>query len=54
MPGANKVPSPRLHKPSKRAVVTIDGQDFYCGPWRSPDATAEYDRIINGLPTDAA
>jgi integrase len=46
MPGANRVPSLRRHKPSNRAVVTIDGQDFYCGPWKSREAKAEYDRII--------
>jgi integrase len=46
MPRVPKVPSLRRHKPSNRAVVTIDGQDFYCGPWKSAEAKTEYDRII--------
>ncbi len=46
MPRAEKIPSLRLHKPSERAVVTINGQDLYCGPWKSPEAKIEYDRII--------
>ena len=39
---------PRLcrHKASGQAVVRLDGRDFYCGPWRSRAAQAEYDRLI--------
>ncbi len=46
MPRTEKIPSLRLHKPSNRAVVTINGQDLYCGPWKAPEAKVEYDRII--------
>jgi hypothetical protein len=47
MSNVKKVPSLRHHKPSGRAVVTIDGQDLYCGPWNSREATVEYDRIVS-------
>lgn len=39
-------PSLRLHKPSKQAVVTIDGRDHYLGPWGSRRAKVEYERLI--------
>jgi len=39
-------PSLRLHKPSKQAVVTIDGKDHYLGPWGSKRAQVEYERLI--------
>ncbi len=39
-------PSLRLHKPSKQAVVTIDGKDHYLGPWGSRRAKIEYRRLI--------
>jgi integrase len=26
--------------------VTLNGVDFYCGPWRSSEAKAEYDRLV--------
>jgi hypothetical protein len=39
-------PKYRLHKPRNRAVVTIDGRDFYLGPYGSPESKAEYDRLI--------
>jgi integrase len=42
----HKLPSLRLHKPSGRAVVTLNGRDHYCGPWDAPEARAEYDRLI--------
>ena len=41
-----RTPSLRLHKPSGRAVVTIDGQDHYVGEHGSVDAQAAYDRLI--------
>jgi integrase len=54
-----RIPKLRLHKPSGRAVVTLNGVDIYCGPWGSREAKAEYDRVTaawlaNGrlLPTD--
>jgi integrase len=40
------VPSLRRHKPSGRAVVTLSGQDFYCGTWGTKTARGEYDRQV--------
>jgi hypothetical protein len=42
----HKLPSLRLHRPSGRAVVTLNGRDHYCGPWNTPEARAEYKRLI--------
>jgi integrase len=42
----NKLPSYRLHKPSGRAVVTLNGTDYYLGGWNTPESRAEYDRRI--------
>ncbi len=39
-------PKYRLHRPSGQAVVTLNGRDFYLGPWRSTASRAEYDRLI--------
>jgi len=39
-------PSYRKHKPSGRAVVTVDDRDFYLGPWESKASKLEYDRLI--------
>lgn len=45
--GSNiRVPSLRLHKASGQAVVTVRGRDIYCGRWGSPDADANYRRVI--------
>ena len=41
-----KIPKLRHHKPSGRAVVTLNGRDFYVGPHRSAQAKVEYDRLI--------
>lgn len=41
-----KLPSYRNHKPSVRAVVTLDGRDFYLGKYGSPENRAEYERVI--------
>lgn len=41
-----KTPSYRLHKPTGRAVVTLDGRDLYLGRFGSPESRAEYDRTI--------
>jgi hypothetical protein len=62
-----RTPSLRRHKPSSQAVVTLNGQDHYLGPWQAnqrkapPAAREAYDRLIaewlvNGrrLPTVAA
>jgi hypothetical protein len=40
------LPSYRHHRPSRQAVVTLNGRDFYLGPWKSPESRAEYDRLI--------
>lgn len=41
-----RTPSYRLHKPTKQAVVTLDGRDFYLGRYDSPESRVEYDRLI--------
>lgn len=41
-----RIPSYRRHKHSGQAVVTLDGRDFYLGPWRSKVSRTEYDRLI--------
>jgi integrase len=48
MPRLTKsVPSYRLHKPSGRAVVTLNGKDHYLGEWNSGESRQEYDRLIS-------
>jgi integrase len=39
-------PKYRKHKASGQAIVTINGQDDYLGPWRSKASRREYDRLI--------
>lgn len=39
-------PSYRRHKPSGQAVVTLNGKDFYLGPWESTASRAAYDKLI--------
>jgi integrase len=46
MPKSQRLPALRQHKPSGRAVVTLNGVDHYCGKWGSVEAKAEYDRLI--------
>ncbi|MGD9719771.1 MAG: tyrosine-type recombinase/integrase [Pirellulales bacterium] len=41
-----RIPSYRLHKPSGRAVVTIDGRDVYLGKFGSLASRREYNRVI--------
>ena len=43
---SRRIPSYRLHKPSGRAVVTLDGHDFYLGPYGSQQSRAEYERLV--------
>lgn len=43
---APRTPSYRLHSPTKQAVVTLNGRDFYLGTHGSPESRAEYDRLI--------
>src|SRR5438270_6663828 len=40
------VPSYRLHRASGQAVVSIQGKDYYLGPWKSRASRFEYDRLI--------
>ncbi len=39
-------PSYRLHRPTNKAVVTLNGRDFYLGPYGSPGSRAEYNRLV--------
>ncbi len=41
-----KTPSYRLHKPTKQAVVTLNGRDFYLGKYGSRESRAKYDRLV--------
>ena len=41
-----RLPSYRLHRPSGRAVVTLDGKDHYLGKHGSRESKAEYRRLI--------
>lgn len=41
-----RVPSYRLHRPSGRAVVTIDGRDVYLGEYGTAASRRAYDRAI--------
>lgn len=41
-----RIPSYRLHRPSGRAVVTLNNQDFYLGPHGSEESQKEYQRLI--------
>jgi hypothetical protein len=56
-----KQPKYRLHKARNVGVVTIDGRDYYLGPYDSPESHEAYARLIsewrsNGcrLPAQAA
>ena len=42
-----KLPSYRIHKPSGRAVVTLDDRVHYLGAFGTPESRAEYDRLIS-------
>jgi integrase len=42
----NRNPRYSKHKASGQAVVTVDGKDFYLGPWNSKTSKVEYDRLI--------
>jgi integrase len=42
----SRIPSYRHHKPSGKAVVTIDGRDIYLGDHDTPASRDEYDRLI--------
>ena len=40
------IPQMSCHKASAQAVVRLGGRDFYLGPWGTPEAKAEYDRVV--------
>ena len=40
------IPSYRFHKASGQALVTLNGKDFYLGPWNSEQSRVDYDRLI--------
>lgn len=41
----DSLPKYRRHI-SGQAVVTLDGHDFYLGPWNSKPSKQEYDRLV--------
>lgn len=43
---SSRVPSYRLHKPSGKAVVTLNGKDHYLGEHNTPQSKAAYQRLI--------
>ena len=43
---ARRLPTYRHHRPSGRAVVTLDGKDHYLGKHGSRESKAEYRRLI--------
>jgi integrase len=49
MPRTKKgsLPSYRLHRPTGQAVVTIDGQDYYLGPFGSARSKKKYNRLTD-------
>ena len=49
MAGRNnpRIPSYRLHKPSGRAVVRLNGRDFYLGKHGTPESHANYNRVVS-------
>ena len=46
MPRTNRPPSYRLHKARNCAVVTINGENHYLGPYGSPESHEKYARFI--------
>ncbi len=41
-----QLPKHCLHRPSGRGRVILNGQQFYTGPWNTPQAQSEYERLI--------
>ena len=56
--GPMKLPSLRLHRPSGRAVCTINGRDIYCGKYGTNEADRRYREVLGdwlaGRPITAA
>jgi hypothetical protein len=44
-------PTYRCHNPTGQAVLTIDGQDFYLGPFGSTQSKKKYNRLIDAWNT---
>lgn len=42
-----RIPSYRLHKPTGRAVVRLNGRDIYLGKHGTPESQATYKRVIS-------
>ncbi len=42
----NRNPSYRKHKATGQAIVTIDGKDYYLGPWKTQASKVEYDHLL--------
>jgi integrase len=42
----NAFPSLRLHRPSGRAVCTVDGRDYYCGAFGSAESREEHKALL--------
>ncbi len=43
---AKRLPSLQLHQASGRGVVRINGKDYYCGEYGTPQCQKEYNRIV--------
>lgn len=43
---AGAVPDLQHHKASGQGKVHLNGRDFYCGTWGTPECKAKYDRLI--------
>ena len=46
MPRTSRPPAYRCHKARNCAVVTIDGKNYYLGPYGSPESHEKYARLI--------
>jgi len=44
---ANRTPKYRRHKVTGRAVVTLDGRDYYLGKWNTAASRRAYDRLTS-------
>lgn len=47
MPRLPRIPSYRLHKPTSHARVTLNGRDYFLGPWNSEPSKRRYEEIIS-------
>jgi len=42
----HSIPKYRKHWASGHAAVTLQGKEFYLGPWKSKASLVDYDRLI--------